>query len=110
MNKIILSACAAAALTLAQGPARAADHVIKVPIDVHVQGTAECIIFELAGVETSDPGQPGAPWFALRRDHPAFTELFAILLTAAAGKRTINVHTSGYTCGGPSQVASITLN
>jgi hypothetical protein len=110
MKRLLLSACAAAALAFAQGPARAADHYLKVATYVHVQATGQCIIFELAGVETADPGQPGSPWFGLRRDHPAFAELFAVLLTGAAGKRTINVHTSSYTCGGVAHVASITLN
>ncbi len=99
MNRILLSAFAAAALAFAQGPAFAADHYKKIAEDVHVNITYQCILFRLTGVETADPVYLNEPWFGLRRDHPAFAELFAILLTGAAGKRSLNVHTQDRACG-----------
>jgi hypothetical protein len=113
MNKILLSVSAAAALTLAQGPARAADHFGKVAQDVHNHSSENCIQFKLKGVTIADSavGVPGyREWFALPRSHPFFAELFAILLTGAAAGRTLNVHTSGATACNNAAVAIIALN
>jgi hypothetical protein len=113
MNKILLSVSAAAALTLAQSPARAADHFAKVAQDVHNDTTNSCVQFKLKGVTTAHPGigvQGYLEWFALPRTHPFFSELFAILLTGAAAGRTLNVHTSGTTACNNAAVAGIALN
>lgn len=109
MKKLVLSIAGALALAGTQTPALAADHYGKIAEDVHVSASGLCVLFRLNGVEHAAPDTPDMPWFALSRDHPAFAELFAILLTGAAGKRSINVHTSGRVCGPPA-IVTIALN
>lgn len=102
-------ACSAIALLVPQSGALAADHYTRTPIDAHPMASQACVLFQLRDVSVADPAASTQPWFALPKSHANFAELFAILLTATAGKRTINVHTSGLVCGQAS-VTTIALN
>lgn len=108
MRKLALAAAVAAAFA-SPSSAPAAFHAAKIPFDVHTRSNVSCIYFQLEGVATADPAVGPAPWFALSKDHPHFAELFAILLTAGAGRRLTNVVTEGAACNAPS-VDTISLN
>jgi hypothetical protein len=102
LNKVFLRltlACSAMALLVPQSAALAADHYAKIPIDTHPSVNQACVFFQLRDVSVADPPVSSEPWFALPKAHTNFAELFAILLSATAGKRTLNVHTSGSVCG-----------
>ncbi|HZG08739.1 MAG TPA: hypothetical protein VEZ70_07165 [Allosphingosinicella sp.] len=102
MKKLVLSMAGALAMIGVHTPAvAAANHYNKIVEDVHVHSGGTCILFRLNGVALADPSSTNEPWIALSRDHPAFAEMFAILLTGAASKRTMNVHLSGMTCSTP---------
>lgn len=70
--------------------------------DLFIDNSRPCAFFRLNDVATADPVAPGNPWFSLPRSHPAFAELFAILMTARAGNMQVKVITTGnLSCGHP---------
>jgi hypothetical protein len=99
MKKLLV---AASSILLALQPGVAAAQTIhdnKVLLDLHEDGARPCALFRLQGVTSADP-VTGTEWFALPRTHLAFSELFAMLLTAAALNRPIYVSTKGtLSCG-----------
>jgi hypothetical protein len=96
MKKLLLAAAAALTI-LPPSAAQAVDHTNRVPFEIHAHPSYNCVSFQLEGVSVADPSIGGA-WFSLRKDHPHFAELFAILLTARAGKLPVRVQTSGSAC------------
>lgn len=95
MNNIAKVLVALAATMIITAPVNAVVHTAKRVVDLHQDSTRPCAIFRLEGVDQADPVLPGAPWFVLPRSHSAFTELFAMLLTAKATNLPVNIHTRG---------------
>ena len=99
MKKFALAVAVVAALA-SQSSAFAAEYVGKNPLQVHAHPGYPCVSFQLEGVSSVDG--TGGPWMSLRKEHPHFSELFAILLTGKAARLPITVQTSGSACGNPS--------
>lgn len=100
------TAAVAGALVLATA-AHAGWQINKTPTAVFADGSRDCVFFMLDGVAEADPVRPGAPWFALQRSHPHFSELFALLLTARANRVPLNVETNGTTVSSCSSLAAV---
>lgn len=85
-----------AALAAMAGPANAASHLNKtVTVIQSVEYSRLCSFFQLEGVSEADPAVPGNAWFALPQTHPGYDELMAMLISAQAGGRKIDVFTDG---------------
>lgn len=61
------------------------------PLNLLTDGSRPCAFFQLEGVGQAQPGDDAGLWFALARSHPAYSELWALLLTAKASKMTVDV-------------------
>jgi hypothetical protein len=71
--------------------------------------TRPCMFFQLEGVGSG--AIDGGTWFALQRSHKAYSELFAMLLTAKAAKLPLRVSTTGnLDCGGFAAVEFVWLH
>lgn len=115
MNNISKTLIALAATLAMTVPANAATTYIgKKVFDLHEDASRPCAIFRLEGVTQADPTTTsGAPWFAIPRTHPGFTDLFAILLTAKAANLPVTIITDGTVtsdCGGFATVSIAALN
>ena len=103
---------AASALLLALHPAAAPAQTVhenKIVADLIEDGTRACLFFQLDGVSSADPAAP-AVWFAVPRTHMAFSELFAMLLTARILQLPIRVNTTGTVSCGFATVDGITIH
>ncbi|HEX8571684.1 MAG TPA: hypothetical protein VF759_02905 [Allosphingosinicella sp.] len=103
---------AASALLLALHPAAApaqTAHENKIVADVIEDGTRPCLFFQLEGVASADPAAPMV-WFAIPRTHMAFSELFALLLTARVLQLPVRVNTTGAVTCGFAAVDGITIH
>lgn len=96
MKTIVKAFLVAAALLAGSAPATAeTTHATKRVIALHMDDYRPCAFFRLEGVGEADPVKPGAPWFAVPRTHPAFNEIFALLLTAKATNLPVTISTAG---------------
>lgn len=86
---------AAALAVLAADPASAADHYNKYSAAIHAHDGGGCVTFRLEGVTTADPTVPSGQWLALATNHPNFSSLYSMLLSANLGRRTMTVSTHG---------------
>ena len=104
MKTIVKALLVAAALLAGTAPATAAtEHKTKRVIALHMDNYRPCAFFRLDGVPEADPVRAGAPWFAVPRSHPAFNEVFALLVTAKATNLPVTITTDGTgatSCGG----------
>jgi hypothetical protein len=108
MKKFLL---AASALLLAFQPAAASAqtaHENKTVYDIVEDGTRPCLFFRLTGVLVAD-GAISGEWFAVPREHLAFNELFAMLLTARILQLPVRVSTTGTASCGFATVDSLTI-
>lgn len=103
------SVVAALLAVMTAGPAAAVDYTNNLLADVHMATGHPCVIFRLQGVDVADPAVGSAKWFAVSKSHAEFPELFAILLTANAAKRPVQVFTDGGTTCGLASVRLVSL-
>ena len=108
MRKLIL-AFAALAAVVPQSGALAVEYQDKHLVDLHTWHATNCVLFRLEGVSVADAAISPHPWIALRKDHAQFGEIYAMLLTAKAGRLLIDVFTGAGVCGHPS-VDLVTIN
>ncbi len=100
LKKFLITACSLALIAHGSSAAAWVDHVSKVPLELQSDADRPCVLFRLEGVAQADPSVSSEAWFALPKTHPSYSELFAILLTAKAGKLPLSVRTTGGTaCG-----------
>lgn len=95
MNNIVKTLVAIATAMALTAPANAAIHTAKRVVQLHEDANRPCTIFRLEGVNEADPAVFGSPWFVVPRTHAAYTQLFAMLLTAKATNLPVTVHSSG---------------
>lgn len=68
-------------------------------LGLHIDATRPCAFFRLERVGVADP-VTATPWFSLPKSHPAFPELYAMLLTASVTGKSVDVQTTGtFDCG-----------
>lgn len=98
-------------LLLASGGAAngAVWHEIKQPLNLHADASRPCAFFQLEGVGQSQPGGNAGQWFTIPRSHAAFSELWALLLTAKASKMTVDVRSLDTSACGHTEVDVILM-
>jgi hypothetical protein len=85
-------------------------HANKQVAMIRTMNWCDGAIFILQGVSQAHAGFPNEPWFYVNRAKPGANDMIALLMTAKATGRTVNVYASDATfCGGP-EVSYIDLN
>ncbi|MCG8506344.1 MAG: hypothetical protein MI755_17200 [Sphingomonadales bacterium] len=96
IRRLAVISLVGAAFTLTAAPVNAVSHLDKsVTVIQSVQYSRLCSFFQLEGVSEADPAVPGNAWSALPQDHPGYDELVAMIISAKAGGRKIDVFTDG---------------
>jgi hypothetical protein len=108
MKTLFALALVAASLSWSSSGA-AAEHRNVYPQGIHADKTRPCVFFYLKDVTQPDPAVPGASVFAIARTHPAFAELFAMVMTSRATNVPMNVFTTGAEVCGQAEVQLISF-
>lgn len=88
------------------GPANAAVHYGQKIGDLVVDNRP-CLIFSLKGGPAADPTISQDRYFAIAKSNPAFSEWFAILMTAKVSDLPLDVYTDGTTVCGKAAIGQI---
>lgn len=96
------------AVTFIAYPAQATDFYSK-SIATYFFDTRACTFFTLSGVAQADPITPNAPYFALAKTHPNYSEMNALLLTAKTLQRPVDLSTNGQLACGHAEVSKVIL-
>jgi hypothetical protein len=85
-------------------------HTNQQVMTIRTQNWCDGAFFTLQGVSQAHAAFPNIPWFHINRAKPGANDMIAVLMTAKATGRTVNVYASDVTfCGGP-EVSYIDLN
>lgn len=105
MNKIII--CFLFVFSSLNAGAEA--HVDKKISTLHSPDARACSFFRLEGVAQADEITPNNPWFGLSFSHPAYDQIFSMMLAARISERTITVVTKSSVVCGHAEVSHVII-